>query len=127
VVANSKKRKILIVEDEELLSQMYQETFEANGFDVVTAVSGQEALNLAKKEKPDFILLDILLAGENGIYFLEQRKSLKSVAAIPVIAFSNFDDPNVRKNAFDLGARDYLIKTNYTPQEVVSKVKTYLT
>lgn len=126
MATNSQKKKILIVEDEELLSQMYRDTFEANGFVVVTASSGQEALQLAKKEKPDFILLDILLAGENGIYFLEQRKLLKSIATIPVIAFSNFDDPNVRKSALALGAQDYLIKTNYTPQEVVSKVQTYI-
>ena len=126
MAVNSVQKKILIVEDEELLSEMYREVFEKEGFLVARASSGQEALELAQKEKPDFVLLDILLAGENGIYFLEQRKSLKSIASIPVIAFSNFDDPNVKKSAFALGVRDYLIKTNYTPQEVVAKVRVYI-
>ncbi|MEK7542167.1 MAG: response regulator [Patescibacteria group bacterium] len=123
---DSLKKKILIVEDEELLSEMYQEVFEKEGFNVVTATNGQEAVKVAAEEKPDFILLDILLPGEDGIYFLEQRKLQHPLVSIPVIAFSNFDDPNIKKTAFRLGARDYLIKTNYTPQEVVKKVKRYL-
>ena len=123
---SSTKKKILIVEDEELLCEMYREVFEKEGFLVVTASSGKEAVKVAQVAKPDFVLLDILLPEENGIYFLEQRKSLPSLAAIPVMAFSNFDDSHIKKRAFDLGIKDYIIKTNYIPQEVVQKVKTYL-
>lgn len=122
---DSKRKKILIVEDEELLLEMYQEVFEKEGFDVVKATTGQEAVNVAIAEKPNFVLLDILLPGDNGIYFLEQRKLQPALASIPVIAFSNFDDPNIKKNAFRLGIQDYLIKTNYTPQEIVKKVEKY--
>src|SRR3989344_5110571 len=95
----AKGKKILIVEDEEL--------------------------RVAEKEKPDFVLLDILLPGDNGLYFLEQRMSNPAIAKIPVVAFSNFDDPNIKKSAFKLGVKDYLIKTDYTPQEVVEKVTKY--
>lgn len=119
------KKKILIVEDEELLSEMYREVFEKEGFDVVTASNGKEAVKVAQNAKPDFVLLDILLPEQNGIYFLEQRKLQPSLLSIPVMAFSNFDDSNIKKRAFELGIKDYLIKTNYIPQEVVNKVKTY--
>jgi len=121
----AKGKKILIVEDEELLSEMYREVFEREGFAVSTATTGQEALRVAEKEKPDFVLLDILLPGDNGLYFLEQRRSNPAIAKIPVVAFSNFDDPNIKKSAFKLGVKDYLIKTDYTPQEVVEKVTKY--
>lgn len=114
------------MEDEELLLEMYREVFEKEGFDVATATTGREAVRVAQKEKPDFILLDILLPGDNGIYFLEQRKIHPELASIPVMAFSNFDDPQIKKSAFRLGAEDYLLKTNYTPQEVVTKVKKYV-
>ena len=124
--ALSTKKKILIVEDEELLLEMYREVFEKEGFQVSSATTGKEAVRVAEKEKPDFVLLDILLPEENGIYFLEQRKLQPSLAAIPVVAFSNFDESNIKKRAFELGVKDYIIKTNYIPQEVVNKVKTYI-
>lgn len=127
VVSNKTEGKtILIVEDEELLSEMYEEVFEREGYYVRVARSGDEALQMAKKSKPDFVLLDILLPEENGIYFLEQRKKDPELAHIPVMAFSNFDDPHIKKDALALGVADYLIKTNYTPQEVVKKVKKLL-
>lgn len=120
-----KKKKILIVEDEEVLADMYQEVFGKEGFEVVKATTGQQALEAASSQKPDFILLDILLPGDNGMYFLTQCKKIPKLANIPVVAFSNFDDPNIKKNALRLGAEDYLIKTSYTPQEVVKKVMQY--
>jgi DNA-binding response OmpR family regulator len=120
-------KTILIVEDEELLSEMYEEVFEREGFYVKVAASGEEALRVARESKPDFVLLDILLPGENGIYFLEQRKKDSALSTIPVIAFSNFDNPQIKKTALKLGAADYLIKTDYTPQEVVHKVQEHLT
>ena len=105
---------------------MYREVFEKEGFGVVTASNGKEAVKVAQDAKPDFVLLDILLPEENGIYFLEQRKLQPSLLAIPVVAFSNFDESNIKKRAFDLGVKDYLFKTNYVPQEVVNKVKAYI-
>ncbi|MBI2098454.1 MAG: response regulator [Candidatus Wildermuthbacteria bacterium] len=122
----SEKKTILIVEDEELLSEMYQEVFQKEGFRVATAKTAHEAIGIARAEKPNFILLDILLPGDSGIYFLEQRKVHPELASIPVIAFSNFDDLRMKDDAFRLGAQDYLLKTNYTPQEIVSKVKEYV-
>ena len=119
-------KKILLVEDEALLAEMYREVFEKEGFHIMLAGTGEEAIRVAAREKPAFILLDILLPGNNGIYFLEQRRQNPEIAYIPVIAFSNFDDPQTKKSALSLGAKDYLIKTNYTPQEVITKVKQYI-
>jgi len=126
VTENKKGKTILIVEDEELLSEMYEEVFEREGFYVKVAISGEEALQVARETKPDFVLLDILLPEKSGIYFLEQRKNEPALANIPVMAFSNLDDPNIKKDALRLGVQDYLIKTDYTPQEVIKKVQKYL-
>ena len=79
-----------------------------------------------KTEKPDFILLDILLPDKNGIYFLQKRLDDPQIKSIPVVAFSNFDDAATREETFRLGANDYLIKTNYTPREIIEKVKKYI-
>jgi len=118
--------KILIIEDEKILAGMYQEKFKIAGFKVFLAGDAEEGLVLAKKEKPDLILLDILLPRGNGIFFLEKIKEIAEVSSIPVVAFSNYDDIPTKQKAKELGARDYLIKTNFTPEEVVNKIKKYL-
>ena len=119
-------KKILLIEDEKILVEMYKDKFTQVGFEVISAFESEEALKLVKKEKPDLILLDILLPKENGIFFLEKlRKKLKMIS-IPVVAFSNYDDLDVKKQAFELGVKDYLIKTNYTPKQIIDKIKRYL-
>lgn len=118
--------KILIVEDEEMLASMYKERFEREGFEVAEASSVDEAVRKAKEEKPNIILLDILLKDSTGISFLRQKNQIPEIASIPVLAFSNYDDPATKKQAFELGALEYLIKTNYTPQQVVDHVKNHL-
>jgi len=119
-------KKILIVEDEKILGEMYQDKFIQAGFEIVLAGSAEEGHEFLSKEKPDLILLDILLPRENGITFLTKIRKNPETASIPVVAFSNFDDPITKKEALSLGAKDYLIKTAYTPQEVLKKIKKYL-
>lgn len=118
--------KILIIEDEKTLVEMYRDKFVREGFDVVLADSVEEGLEAALKEKPDLILLDILLPGENGINFLGKMRNNPKIAPITVVAFSNYDDPATKKEALQFGTKEYLIKTNYTPQEVVAKVRSYI-
>ena len=120
------KKKILIVEDEKILAEMYHDRFVQAGFKVVMASSAEEAIETALKEKPDLILLDILLPRENGIGFLGKLRKNPKIASIKVVAFSNYDDPNTKKEALEAGVEDYLIKTNYTPQEIIEKIKGYL-
>jgi len=123
---SSLKKKVLIIEDEKILGEMYKDKFTQAGFEVSLVIEAREGVELVKKEKPDLVLLDILLPRENGIFFLEELKKISEVASVPVVAFSNFDDPETKKRAAKLGAKDYLIKTGYTPQEIVEKVKGYL-
>jgi len=119
-------KKILIIEDEKILSDMYIEKLSREGFKIFSAMTSSEGLSLALKKKPDLILLDILLPKENGISFLEKLRKNPKTADIKVLVFSNYDDPETKKEAEKLGAENYLIKTNYTPKEMVEKVKEYL-
>lgn len=119
-------KKILLVEDEKILGEMYKDKLMQEGFEIFWAMEAKEGLELAKKEKPDLIILDILLPRENGIEFLKWLKENPEISSIPVFAFSNFDDPETKRKAFSLGVKDYLIKTNYTPKEIVEKIKNYL-
>jgi len=118
-------KKILLVEDEKILSVMYQDKFTEAGFEVSATFEAKEGLELAKKEKPDLIILDILLPRENGVYFLTELRKDLEISSIPVVVFSNYDDPETKKKSIQLGAKEYLIKTNYTPQEIVKKIKDY--
>ena len=119
-------KKILIIEDEKILGEMYRDKFIQTGFDAVLAETAEQGIEATRKEKPDLILLDILLPRTNGIGFMQWLKKEKELSSIPVIAFSNYDDPKTKKEAMELGIKDYLIKTNYTPQEIVDKVKSCL-
>ena len=119
-------KKILLVEDEKILVEMYKDKFSEAGFDVYSAFEAEEGLRLAKKEKPDLVVLDILLPKGNGIFFLQQLRKDPSTSSVSVIAFSNFDDPETKKRALKLGAKAYLIKTDYTPEAIIEKIKEYL-
>lgn len=116
-------KKILIIEDEKILVEMYKSKLEANNFKVISAFSSEEGIEIFKKEKPDLVILDILLPRENGITFLEKIEKIKVISNIHIIVFSNYDDPVIKKEAFKLGAEDYLIKTQFTPREFLEKVK----
>jgi len=118
--------RILIIEDEKILAEMYQDKFKEAGFEADLAFSSEEAVEYLKKEKPDLILLDILLPRENGIFFLKKIKEIEGVSKIPIVAFSNYDDPKTRKEAFDRGVKAYLIKTQYTPKELLEEIKKFL-
>jgi len=119
-------KKILIIEDEKVLAEMYRDKFTRAGFEVILAFDSEEGIILAKKEKPDLIVLDILLPKENGITFLTWLRKEPEISSIPVVAFSNYDDPETKRQAVKLGVKDYLIKTSYTPQGIVEKIKEYL-
>lgn len=118
--------RILIIEDEKILAEMYKDKFEEEGFVIDLAFSSEEAINYLKEKKPDLILLDILLPKENGISFLKRMREIDEVSEVPVVAFSNYDEPRTRKEAFELGVKAYLIKTQYTPKELLEEVKKFL-
>jgi CheY-like chemotaxis protein len=119
-------KKILLIEDEKIVAEMYKEKFEREGFEVVAVMTAEEGLELVKKEKPDLILLDILLPKKNGTFFLAEIKKDPEIAKIPVVALSNYEHPETKKRTLELGVKDYLIKTNFTQKELVEKIKGYL-
>jgi len=119
--------KILIIEDEKLLGELYKDKLEDEGIEADLVFSAEEALEYLKNKKPpDLILLDILLPGENGISFLKEIKENKDIPDIPVVAFSNYDEPRAKAEAFKLGVKAYLLKAKYTPKEMVEAIKNFI-
>jgi DNA-binding response OmpR family regulator len=119
-------KKILVIEDEIILAEMYVDKFKEAGYHVLLARDAEMGFAIAKQEKPDLVVLDILLPKGNGLFFLKNLRNDSEIADIDVVAFSNFDDPVIKKEAIILGVKDYLIKTAYTPQGIINKIKGYL-
>lgn len=119
-------KKILIIEDEPLMAQMYRDSFEQAGFDVTVANTAEKGFANAKEIKPDLILLDILLPTENGLTLLGKIRKESSIAKTTVVAFSNYDDPKAQKEALNLNAKAYLPKTDYTPEALVKEIRKYI-
>jgi DNA-binding response OmpR family regulator len=119
-------KKVLIIEDEKILSEMYKFKFSKAGFKVLNAIDVKTGLKIAAEEIPDLVILDILLPKENGICFLERMKEDEKIANIPVVVLSNFDDIETKTKAFSLGASDYLIKSNFNPTEILSHVEKFI-
>jgi CheY-like chemotaxis protein len=116
-----RSRRILIIEDDVSLLQAYREMFKTQDVSVVGAASGQEGLTLVASEKPDLILLDIMLpGGMNGFDVLERLKEDPATQSIPVIVLTNLDSE--AKVAKAIGAKDYLVKANTTKDEIVKIV-----
>lgn len=121
-----KKMKILIVEDESFLLDLYQIKLEQAGFEVVKAGNGNEGVSLARLEQPDLILLDILMPEIDGYEMLAKIKSDPKTKKIPVIIFSNLSQKEEIEKGLKLGASDYIIKTSITPAQLEEKVKEFL-
>lgn len=115
--------KILLIEDEKMLAEMYQTKFTTDGYDIDLAFDGEEGLKAAKAEKPEVILLDIILPKLDGFLVLKELKNDPSTKKIPVILLSNLGQDEDIKKGKKLGADDYFIKANHTPAEIVEKVK----
>lgn len=118
--------KILIVEDDNFLVEMYTTKFELEGFQVVSAEDGEKGLATAKAESPDIILLDILMPKMDGFTTLEELKKDESTKDIPVILLTNLGQKEDVKKGFEIGAAGYLIKAHFMPSEVVAKIKKIL-
>jgi len=118
--------KILIIEDEKILAEMYKFKLEKEGFQVFNAIDVDAGVEIAKKEIPNLVILDMLLPKESGVNYLIKAKAIKSISSIPVLVLSNFDDVETKKKAFENGAKDYMIKSNHDPHEIVDRVKQLL-
>lgn len=118
--------KILLVEDDPSLTQIYKVELEIDGFEVATAEDGEQGAAAAKDSQPALILLDIVLPKLNGLAVLEQLKKSEKTKNIPVIVITNFGQEDNVKKAFTLGAEDFILKYQATPAEVAQKIKNIL-
>ena len=125
-IHNDGMKKILIVDDEEIISDMYKIKFKKEGYEVFTARNGTQGLILAHQEKPDIILTDLVMPKYDGFYPLKHIKNDPELKHIPVITLSNLDDSQKRKKACELGAIYYLVKSEFLPKEVVGIIKEIL-
>ncbi len=115
-------KKIIIVEDEEILRNLLQKKLTAEGYSVEAAENGEEGLMKIRANRPDLILLDIIMPKMGGFEMLEEMQKDESIKGIPVVVVSNSGQPVEIDRAQKLGAKDWLVKTEFDPQEVIDKV-----
>lgn len=116
-------KKILLVEDEEIMIDLLEKKLNQEGYEVSVARDGVEGLEKMKGLKPDIVLLDIVMPKKGGFEVMEDMAKEEELKDIPVIIISNSGQPVELDRAVKLGAKDWLIKTDFDPQEVIDKVK----
>ena len=122
----SNSKKILIIEDEEMISGMYRIELENNGYLVSTADNGERGIDMAIDQVPDLIILDLLMPNVNGFSVLQQLKSGERTKKIPIIILTNYGSDENKLKAERSGAAEFLGKADYTPREVLKIVDKYL-
>lgn len=122
------KKIIMIVEDDSFVMDIYQTKLSQSGFEVMSAANGMEALKLLEggNKIPDLILLDILMPYVGGIEVLKKIKTDDRFKKIPIILLTNLSQKDDIDLGINLGADDYLIKSHFTPSEVLEKIRTQL-
>lgn len=120
-------KKILVVEDDSMISSMYKTKLTQEGFEVFIAENGAQGLDMAIQEHPDLILLDVILPQLDGFAVLQELKSAKaSTKDIPVIMLTNLSTEEDKDKGAKFGAEEYLVKASLTPTQVSDTVKKYL-
>ena len=120
------KKKILLVEDDEMLSQVYRSRFEIEGFDVKEVYNGEDALSAAISFKPDIILLDAMMPRISGFDVLDILRNTPETANIAIIMLTALSQPRDKERAESLGVDDYLVKSQVVFGDVVARVKKHL-
>jgi len=115
-------KKILLVEDEEIMISLLQRKLTMEGYEVSVTRDGEEGLKAMREVKPDLILLDIIMPKMGGFEVMTEMQKDKTLAKIPVIVISNSGQPVEIDRVQKLGAKDWLVKTEFDPQEVIDKV-----
>jgi len=123
---NTMSKVVLLVEDNDFIRNMYQLKLSKAGLTVEEAVDGKQALEKIAAKKPDLVLLDMMMPNMSGIDVLKQLNKDKLIPELPVIVLTNIMNSQAITEARDLGARDYIIKTDLTPSQVIDKLKPFL-
>lgn len=116
-------RRILLVEDDRFLRKAAEAALRRHGFTVLTASDGEEGLRIAQAEKPDLVLLDLIMPGLQGFEVLKLLKAEAATSSIPVIVLSNLGQDSDVQGALAAGAVDYLIKANLQLDKLIDRVK----
>lgn len=119
-------KTILLIEDESALQKTIGDVLNQEGFSMLSALDGEVGLRLAIEKRPDVIMLDLILPKANGFDVLKSLKEQEATKDIPVVVLTNLESMEDIQKALDLGAKTYLVKSNYTLEEVVEKVKQVL-
>ena len=120
-------KKVLLVDDDPLIIRMYQLNFTRDGYEVITAFDGEGAIMSAKRDKPDIILLDLMMPKMNGVETLKILKNDADTKDIPVIILTNLgDSQDDMKKAKEMGALDYLVKSETDLKILTDRVKEVL-
>lgn len=115
-------KTILFIEDESALQKTFGDVLKQEGYKIIPALDGEEGLRLAKKERPDLILLDLVLPKTHGFDVLKKLKEGEETKDIPVIVLTNLEGVEEVDRAIELGATTYLVKAQYSLEEVVEKI-----
>jgi twitching motility two-component system response regulator PilH len=121
-----KKKVVLVVEDDKFISSVHKNRLTQDGFEVIMAENGQEGISQAKKQKPDIILLDLIMPVMNGFDALKALKADDQLKDIKVVILSNLNQEEDRKRVMDMGAVDYIVKANVSFKEIIGAVKHHL-
>ncbi|HLD22101.1 MAG TPA: response regulator [Patescibacteria group bacterium] len=122
------KTKVLIIEDDKFLSELISTKLKKEGFDITLATDGETGLKQALSVQPNIILLDLMLPGIGGFEVLQalKKNADPAIVNIPVLILSNFGQESKVQEGLALGAKDYLVKANFTTGEIVEKIKSTL-
>ena len=118
-----KPKKILFIEDEMKLQEALTTKLKNEGYDIFSALDGEEGLKMAEEQKPDLILLDIILPKKDGFGVLETIKAKPELNSIPVIVLTNLESEKDVERCLNYGVHSYLAKANYSLEEIAQKVK----
>ncbi|PIR71906.1 MAG: response regulator [Candidatus Nealsonbacteria bacterium CG10_big_fil_rev_8_21_14_0_10_36_24] len=116
-------KKILFIEDESVLQKAFGDVLQQKGYKILSALDGEIGLRMARSEKPDLILLDLILPRLHGFEVLKKLKEDPETKEIPVIVLTNLEKMEDINKAIELGATTYLVKTEYKIEEVIEKIK----
>ena len=122
----SKSKKILLVEDDDALANVYMTRLEAEGFDIKRVANGEEALASALEYKPDLVLLDVMMPKVSGFEVLDILRNTPQTAHLKVIVLTALSQESDRKRAESFGADDYLVKSQVVIADVIDRIKHHL-
>ena len=119
-------KKIYVIEYDKFLRELITQKLSNEGYDVSEAVDGEKGIEMVKQEKPDLILLDLILPGIDGFEVLARIKSDPDISETPIIILSNLGQKEDIERGLKMGAADYLIKAHFTPEEIIKKINDIL-